>query len=362
LTHSFSTAILLSLLTCCAAAAPATRPSDLIAGVAWDFPHAVRLAHDSDLWPATWGADGEVYCGWGDGGGFEGDSDTRGRVSLGFARVSGEPPNVRGVNVWGDHKNGFALHQATFGGKPVSLLSVNGTLYAFITSWGRNPGKPNPIPAESQLAWSTDSSATWKLSDWKLTQTDGTFYGGTFANYGRDYADAPDGYVYIYGAITGRRGAVLARVEKDKIRDIAAYEFFAGLGPAGEPTWQREAKSAIPVFVDPDRAPSEVLFSVVYDKPLHRYLATWSHDNTVGGLWVLDAPNVWGPWTVAATFENFGNHGRREALLWSIPAKWISADGQSLWCIYSAGRLRPQDGELDSFNLVQGTLSLRGGR
>lgn len=338
---------------------PATQPSPFIVGVNWDFDHLVRMAHGSDLWPVTWAADGDVYTGWGDGGGFEGDSDTRGRVSLGFARVSGFPPNVVGHNVWGDHKHGFAQNQATFGGKPVSMLSVDGVLYAFITSWGAFPGRPNPNPPESRLAWSVDRGAHWTQSNWKLTQVPGNFYGGTFVNLGRDYADAPDSFVYICGAITGRRGVVLARVGKNRIRDIATYEFFAGLGTGGVPTWNPAAASARPVFVDPDRPPSEVLFSVVYDPPLRRYLATWSHEGAIGGLWLLDAPRPWGPWTVVATYDNWGGFGRREALLWSIPTKWISPDGKTFWCIFSAGRLRPNDGLLDSFNLVRAILRLR---
>jgi hypothetical protein len=343
-------------------AAPATQPSPLISGVSWDFQHLMRQAHGSDLWPVTWAADGDVYTGWGDGGGFEGDSDSRGRVSLGFARISGVPPDVLGANVWGDHKNGFAKHQATFGGKPVSMLSVDGVLYAFITSWGAFPGRPNPNPPYAHLAWSPDAGATWTQSPWKLTQSPGHFYGGTFVNFGRDYAGAHGSFVYIYGAITGKRGAVLARVEKHKIKKIASYEFFAGPGPDGQPTWKADPSLAQAVFTDPDRPPSEVLFSVVCDAPLHRYLATWSHDGTIGRLWLLDAPRPWGPWTIAAAYDDWGRFGHREALLWSIPTKWISSDGKTFWCIFSAGRLRPDDGLLDSFNLVRATLTLKSER
>jgi hypothetical protein len=282
-------------------------------------------------------------------------------VSLGFARISGFPPDVHGANVWGDHKHGFAPHQATFGGKPVSLLSNDGVLYAFITSWGAFPGKPNPNPPESRLAWSADAGASWTQSDWNLVQSPGHFYGGTFANFGRDYAGAPDAFVYVYGAATGRRGVVLARVDKHHIRNIGAYEFFAGTDAEGRPTWKSEASSAQPVFTDPDRPPSEVLFSVIYDAPLHRYLATWGHDGTIGTLWLLDAPQPWGPWTVVATYDDWGHFGRREALLWSIPTKWISADGKTFWCIFSAGRLRPDDGLLDSLNLVSAKVTLKGG-
>jgi len=35
----------------------------------------------------------------------------------------------------------------------------------------------------------------------------------------------------------------------------------------------------------------------------------------------------------------------------SIPTKWISSDGKTLWAIYTGG--------LDSFNLIKGTLELK---
>lgn len=40
----------------------------------------------------------------------------------------------------------------------------------------------------------------------------------------------------------------------------------------------------------------------------------------------------------------------RDILYISIPAKWISPDGLTMWFIYSGG--------LDSFNMIKGTLKL----
>lgn len=53
----------------------------------WDFTGRVKFAIGSDLWPLTWGADGKVWGGWGDGGGFQGDDVDHGRVSLGFGEI-----------------------------------------------------------------------------------------------------------------------------------------------------------------------------------------------------------------------------------------------------------------------------------
>jgi len=86
----------------------------VIQSVEWDFERLVRFANTpglggSDLWPCTWAADGSIYTGWGDGGGFNGPTDNMGRVSLGFARVIGLPPHIKGRNVWGRYPK-YAEH------------------------------------------------------------------------------------------------------------------------------------------------------------------------------------------------------------------------------------------------------------
>jgi hypothetical protein len=355
----FALTLFVALTSARAATPPTTRLSEIIAGVSWDFDHTIKLAHGSDLWPVTWGADDLVYTGWGDGGGFEGDSDSRGRVSLGFASVSGMPPDIHGANLWGDQKHGFAQHQQTFGGKPVSLLSIDHVLYAFTTSYGAFPGHKNPDPPEARLAWSTGSGATWTQSDWKQARTPGVFFPGSFVNFGRDYAGARDEFVYIYGIVEGKRGQVLSRIQKDRLKAIGEYQFFAGINESGTPRWEQKASAAVTVIDNDNPTTSHAHPCVIYDAPLKRYICTWSGDETIGGMWLLDAPEPWGPWTVVATNTNWGGHGEREALLWSIPTKWISTDGKTFWCIYSAGRLKPNDGDLDSFNLIKATLTLK---
>ena len=64
----------------------------------------------------------------------------------------------------------------------------------------------------------------------------------TFLNFGRDYAGARDDYVYVYSHDSGDAYAaadrmVLARVPRGRIKDRAAYEFFAGRDAENRPVW-----------------------------------------------------------------------------------------------------------------------------
>src|SRR5450631_2612986 len=114
--------------------------STLIDAVSWDFDRLpeTRRALGSDLWPCTGGRDGNTYCAWGDGGGFDGNDDNIGRVSLGFARIRGtpsaqDPGAIIGKNIWGSPP--YAEFAAGFGGKVGSMTAVQGVLYAYGGFW-----------------------------------------------------------------------------------------------------------------------------------------------------------------------------------------------------------------------------------
>lgn len=335
--------------------------SSVIQQINWDFSNLIRLATGSDIWTNTWASDGNVYAGWGDGGGFQGDN-TNGRVSLGFARITGMPPGITGTNVWGAYPT-YAENPATFCGKPGGMLSVYGVLYAWIGSWYNNTSNdffqcpsPNPDPVETRLAWSSDLGATWQLSSWYFTETTGSMVLPNFINFGQDYAGARDGYIYLYGHISGdTTHAYLARVLPANILNDptdpnqTSYEFFTGLDAQGNPSWSINESLANPVFTDPNGVSTG--FLVVYNSALQRYIATTSHGGQVGQLGVFDAPEPWGPWTTVAYYDNWGGFGTGGELGYNFSNKWTSSDGLTMWMDFSAGGL-------DSFNLVKATLTL----
>jgi hypothetical protein len=335
---------------------PPYPPSPVIENIAWDFEHLVRQAPGSDLWPMTWAADDNLYAAWGDGGGFGGTNDD-GRASLGFARISGPAERFRGANVWGG-KN--AEHPATFGGKVGAMLSVNGVLYAVGGVW---PGKAGlttwSCPKEARLLWSTDLGKTWQCGAWTFADATAPAFGPvSFLNFGRDYAGARDDFVYLYFTTAWWEWApnrppptdsYLARVPKDRLKERKAYEFFKGFVPDARPLWTADLNERRPVFSDPNR---RRISKVVHNPALRRYLAT-AAGARVGQFALFDAPEPWGPWTTVAYYDDWGGLGKAEALEYDLPAKWISADGKTLWCVFSS------TGKLDSFNLVQATLRLK---
>jgi CubicO group peptidase (beta-lactamase class C family) len=371
--------------------------SPLIKEIIWAPTNSIlRKARGSDNWPLTWADDGHLYTAYGDGHGFE--PRLKQKLSLGLARVEGGPEDFQGINLRSDTAED--LGDGKRGRKASGMLSVDGTLYMLV----RNA-------ANAHLGWSTDRGATWTWADWKFTESFGC---PTFLNFGRNYAGARDGYVYIYShdsdsAYERADRFVMARVPKEKIKDRAAYEFFAGLKegerprPAGlrsrpgddskplaaldsggteksvdgavrrdaeqgtpeacappgdaprvvqaagglQPVWSKNIAERGAVFTNPGACYRS---SVSYNAALKRYLwcQTGPGNDTrfSGGFTILDAPDPWGPWTVAF-HTDLWDVGPGESM--HLPTKWMSTDGQTVWLVFSGD---------DFFSVRKGVLRL----
>lgn len=349
-----------SVVSVALGASPAPQPpyprSPVLQGVVWHWETYTHAAAGSDLWPITWGPDDQLYAAWGDGGGF-GGSDTDARVALGFARIEGTPEHWHGVNINGgkhpEHPASFPRH-----GKTSGLAFVDGVLYATINLQDGTWPDVNHV-----LAWSTNSGATWTRADWLFPKGKGRFHPAHFLAFGRDYSGLPEslaGYVYIYGpkqpAGGGEGNAVyLARVPRNRLRERAAYEFFHHTDAAGKAAWVTAEDEAQPVFSD---ANGVKLGGVVYDPGLKRYLLTGYHTGP-GQLGVFDAPQPWGPWATVAYEEQWGKMGSEgEGLTCTFPQKWMSADGLTLWSVFTVYGEGAKQGiqAHDRFNLIKVTL------
>ncbi|WP_257669482.1 serine hydrolase [Parapedobacter tibetensis] len=289
-------------------------------------PDAVlRMAKGGDNWPVTWADDDNLYTAYGDGNGFL--PYTAIRFSLGFAKVSGIPPSINGLNL--HSATGERVGDGKHGVKASGMLMVDGVLYMLI----RNP-------QSSSLMWSDDHGATWEQSDWKF---DVSFGAPTFLNYGKNYAGARDEYVYIYShdeasAYKNSDHFVLARVPKKQLKDWQQYEFFAGYENDNQPKWSEDIRKRKPVFTNPGKCYRS---GITYHKGLKKYLwcqtlqlTSGEHTDVrfKGGLGIFESPNPWGPWkTVYYTRDWDIGPGETS----SIPTKWMDPDDKTCYLLFS---------------------------
>jgi hypothetical protein len=341
--------------------------SQVITGIAWDFSTVTTLreAVGSDLWPLTWAADGNLYGAWGDGGGFQG-SDEVGRVSLGWARISGfpmagNPPAIVGQNVWGFAPD-YAEFAATFGGKLWTDISVDGVLYACGGLW-TSANASNPVHhfdsgPLTTLIWSSDLGKTWQIAPWS------NYMLGTFLQFGRDYGGALDSYVYMYyHRAPDSKHVYLRRVIKSQLTadpgQVGVYQYLKGVDGKGNPLgWSTLEVNAGAIFYDPNGTDEEV----VYDAPIGRFILTSGHNPggkdatmSAGQVGVFEAPHPWGPWATVGYYDDWGNLGPGsfgDYLGLHLPTKWMSADGQTLWAVFSSVR------KYDAFHVVKATLTV----
>ena len=319
---------------------PPYPPSPIVAELQWDSPEKViRLAQGSDNWPMTWGDDGRLYTAYGDGWGFE--PRTPHKLSLGLAAIEGSPPEIRGINIRSESAEQYG--EVSRGKKASGMLMVDGVLYMIV----RNV-------QNAQLARSFDHGHTWEWAQWKFTVSFGC---PTFLNYGRNYADARDEFVYIYSpdsdsAYTPADRMILARVPKDSLWNESAYEYFVRIDSAGRPQWSRDIQHRGAVFVNVGRCGRS---GISYNVGLKRYIWYQVYPQSdhpggprfSGGCGIFDAPEPWGPWTTVFHTDGWdvgpGESG-------CFPTKWMSSDGTEMWLVFSGD---------DCFSVRRAKLTLR---
>ena len=299
---------------------------------------------DGDNFPMTWSDDGKLYTMYCDGVGFD-DIPLDQWISNGFAELIGMPPQIRGRNIQSPDME-FGGGGPT-GRKASGLVSIKGVLYALVRNL-KTDG------TGTSLFWSTDKGTHWTEAEWNWPEIGLA----DWLNMGQDYRENQDGYAYFIAhngndAYEIYDSFMMARVPIDRITDQDAYDFFAGWD-GDQPLWSRNLADRQPVFTAPGKCYRP---NLVYNPGIKRYLLItlpWEsggkHDRYLG---IFDAPNPWGPWTIAAEKTEFTEaryHPR-------IPSKWISSDGLTFW--YNFSVLAPGDKTRYRFNLEKAVIKLR---
>ena len=303
-------------------------------------------AGNGDLWPSCWAADGNLYAANGDGTNFGSAFN-----SMAVGRIAGMPPNLTGTFVAGDVGQNYSGSPYT--DKPTGMLCIGGAIY--LAYQNLNESTFDDAPAAS-IVRSDDYGATWSGNPSTPmfgapgnTNNSASYRFTTifFLDYGKDYEDAIDGYVYAYGLDNNWREQTtlyLARVSARSVLDRSAWQFFAGMRGT-EPSWTSHIASKVAVLTD-ERLLYQTMYAntitacpaeqklisqggVVYDKPLKRYLfSSWGCSTHQ----LYESPTPWGPWSLVLS-KDFGplllstNRGQYGT---SIPSKFISRDGTSL--------------------------------
>jgi hypothetical protein len=313
-----------------------------------------QLPGDGDLWPSCWSDDDNLYTANGDGVAF-----THGKqlFDMAVSRIHGVPPALQPETVASDVGSDWSGPR--YNRKPTGMLCIDGDIYLAFQNLTMNTFSDTPA---ASIAKSSDHGATWK---WDTTApmfgspgnpNSALAYKFTtlfFLDYGRNSAHRIDRYVYAYGLDNNWRSQqalYLARVPANKIQARAAWEFYTGTIGDGKPRWSpditrkaavltdsrvvyREAPEKGTVCADHTHTSDRHVISqggVVYDAPLHRYLFTsWSCATQE----FYEAPQPWGPWKhflskdfgLRGNAKNYGQYGT------SVPSKYISADGQTLY-------------------------------
>lgn len=341
---------LLAAASCIGQSAPAH--SRFFATAAEESFSTYQLPGDGDLWPSCWAADGNLYAANGDGMAFDPYTkpvDFKKRYDMAVSRISGMPPHLTGETIARDVGTNWSGPK--YNRKPTGMLCIHGAMYLAFQNLAKD--NFNDAPAAS-IAKSTDGvhwvwdksapmfGAPGKPASDKAYQFTTIF----FLDFGKDSKNAMDGYVYAYGMDhnwRGQQALYLARVPDNEIMQRSAWEFYSGASGTGIPQWSKDITRKRPVLEDdrqlyPDGAGKKCPANqhvigqggVVFDAPLHRFLFTsWS----CATHQMYEASHPWGPWRLFLskdfgplfTAHNYGQYGT------SIPSKFISADGKTLY-------------------------------
>jgi hypothetical protein len=333
----------LLLLPSCPAQTPPE--STFFSTVAEERFSTYQMTGSGDLWPSCWASDDNLYAANGDGTGFG-----KFYTDMAVSRISGTPGELTGATI--ADNVGTNWSGSVYTRKPTGMLCRGGAIY--LAFQNLNESTFDDAPASS-IAKSVDNGATWTWNTkapmfgkptnaaspkaYKFT----TIF---FLDYGKDSANAIDGYVYAYGLDNNWRSQetmFLGRVPADKVQSRNAWEFYAGTNADGAPLWTTDITKKKPVLTDtrllypimfgPDCPPYQQVIAqggVTYDAPLRKYIfASWSCSTHE----LYEASQPWGPWKHFQSTDfgplrltqNRGQYGT------SIPSKFISADGRALW-------------------------------
>ncbi|UCG56455.1 MAG: hypothetical protein JSU70_16525 [Phycisphaerales bacterium] len=121
---------------------------------------------------------------------------------------------------------------------------------------------------------------------------------------------------------------------------VTVHTFFAGMAENGRPLWTRDIAKRKPIFTD---LKGTQRVAITYNAGLRQYILTSSHltDNKkathTAALGVFESPEPWGPWSTVYYDDHWSVEAGKDCRTYHhrFPPKWMSADGKTMWLLYS---------------------------
>lgn len=356
--------------------------SPFITGIRFDWSSHHEHGDGSDNWMFTWAADGYLYSPFGDGSGFA-RHGRQAYVSIGLARLSGNSAaTVGGANLIGglnpsvdrcmqlirpdmaETRQELAplCHRIGRHGKSWGALALDDQLHLWIS-----PGSSAAeLYREARLYRAPLGANRWTRAAWAFSLSDPVpVVQPTFLQAGQNHADLDHHYIYAIrhapvetrlGIHRSAEGGQLMLMRAAKGSDLLLrenYEYFAGRNTDGEPIWTGNPARQQPVFTDPAGVGWTV--SAAFVAELGRYLLITEHARSFASEFgIFESREPTGPWrtvfydTLSAGTARVPAKGFFANFL---PNGW-SPDGRRFTLAFTGIE------ELDSLNLVDGTLAL----
>lgn len=317
------------------------------------------LTGRGDVWTTTWADDGNLYSVSDDTYGFGNICNS----NLAIHRMTGDtPPDLHGETIncmrayGADAERG--ADRASW--KANGLACIDGVLYLAVSRHHyMNDNFPIQQTWDATIVKSEDYGRTWNCEPptgqpFAQPMFPGhTFSTPFFVHYGQGgqgTAHGADTYIYAVssdGVWNNGSSMTLGRVRRDRIAhlDPADWEYVNGYDEARQPIWGARQDTALYTFRAPGRTS---MTGIHYIAPLGLYIMPQWHypclePYTLPRSWQVSrwdfyqAPAPWGPWTLFHSQE-FDPQGFYNPC---IPAKFVSADGRSMW-IFTAGDFQTQ--------------------
>lgn len=374
-----------------------TQKKEIPVGVEFD-PYVFRSGDNGDNWCVTWANDDLLYTSQCDGRGWLDDNgEQRDFMNNRVWKISGGPNAASFNPIWIEEAPDYSrtTQEHVYGPidssdsriqfppqhkldvwnwYPYGIVSIDGNIYQFMSHCGEKHGFGwfdgtqliwRPKGKDNWLRWNgsdANSNDKWFINQrynqlFFFNEPDLAFSFITVAQYGKDYSENKDGYVYLYSPEGKEKSNRLnmVRVKKEDILNRDQWEFFENRNEDGSASWVSDINKRGLVHEFPkDWGFYSWSPSVVWNKSLGVFvmavagtqapgtggvLEDYMHYKT-GALSFLWAENPWGPWTEFYWNDDwYADDPENRLYLPQLSPKWISEDGTEMYMIFSdAGR------------------------